>query len=83
MMVVIEASVTYPVVVVKGNNITCRALLDSDAAIYYASSALLEELNIQLVTKAKKRVEIMIHPISRKIDVIEVILVEVSSSSHK
>ena len=44
MMVVIEASVTYPVVVVKGNNITCSALLDTDAAIYYASSALLEEL---------------------------------------
>ena len=39
MMVVIEASVIYPPVVVKVNNITCMALLDTDPAIFYASSA--------------------------------------------
>ena len=44
MMVVTEASVIYPVVVVKGNNITCRALLDTDAATFCASSALLDAL---------------------------------------
>ena len=44
MMVVTEASVIYPVVVVKGNNITCRALLDTDAATFCASSALPDAL---------------------------------------
>ena len=60
-MVVIEASVTYLIAVVKGNNITCRALLGTDAAIFYASSALLEKLNIQPVTEAIKQVEMMMH----------------------
>ena len=74
MMVVIEASVIYPVVVVKVNNIACMALIDSDAAIFYASSALLVKLN---------PVKMMMHSIIRKIDVIEVISVEISRSSHK
>ena len=83
MMVVTEASVIYPVVVVKVNNIACMPLIDSDTAIFYASSALLVKLNIQPVTAAMKPVKMMMHSIVRKIDVIEVISVEISSSSHK
>ena len=77
MMVVIEASVIYLAAVVKVNNITCRVLLDADAAIFYASSG---HLNIQSVMEAMKQVEMMMDSIVRKTDVIEVILVEGSSS---
>ena len=49
MMVVIEASVIYPAVVFQASNITCRAILDTRPAIFYASSA---HLNIQPVTEA-------------------------------
>ena len=54
MMVVTEASVIYPVVVVKVNNIACMPLIDSDTAIFFASSALLVKLNIQPVNSSNE-----------------------------
>ena len=44
MMAATEASVIYPVFVVKVNNILCRALQGTGAASSYASSALLGNL---------------------------------------
>ena len=41
-----ERPVTYPVAVVKVDGILCRALLDTGVGSSYASSTLLEELNI-------------------------------------
>ena len=46
MMVASEGSVIYHVVVVKVNNITYRALLDTGAGSFYASSSLLQKMNI-------------------------------------
>ena len=57
MMVATERSVICPVVVVKVNNITCRALLDTGAGSSYASSSFMEKLNIQQV---KKEIKLMI-----------------------
>ena len=42
MMMAAESLVIYPVVVVKVNNIMCRALLDTDAGSSYSSAALLD-----------------------------------------
>ena len=68
MTVATEGSVMYPVVVVKVNNITCRPLLDTGAGSSYTSSALLEKLNIQSVTKETKQIELMMHSTVKKID---------------
>ena len=72
MMVATEALVIYPAVVVKVNNITCRALLDTGAGSSYASSALLEELNMQPFRKETKQIEMMMRSTVRKNDVFEV-----------
>ena len=45
-MMTTEGSVTYPVVVVKVNGIKCRALLDTGAGSAYASSTLIDRLDI-------------------------------------
>lgn len=60
MMVAIEGSVIYPVVVVKVSNATCLALLDTIAGSTYASSAILEKLNIQPLRKETKQIEMII-----------------------
>ena len=80
MMVATEGSVIYPVVVVNVNNVTCRALLDTGAGSSYASSALLKKLNLQPVRKETKRIEMMMHSTTRKIDVYEVEIKDVTGS---
>ena len=62
MMVATEGSVIYPVVVVKVNNGTCLALLDTIAGSTYASLAILEKLNIQPLRKETKQIEMIIFP---------------------
>ena len=69
MMVATEGSVIYPVVVVKVNNMFCRAFLDTGAGNSYASSALLGQLNLHPIWRETKRIEMMMHPATRKIDV--------------
>ena len=71
-MVATDGSVIYLVVVVKVNNITCRVFLDTGPGNSYASSALLEKLNIQPVKKEPKQIEMMMCAISRTINVLEV-----------
>ena len=61
MMAATEGSVIYPVVVVKVNNILCRALLDTDAGSSCASSALLGKLNLRPLRRETKRIEMMMH----------------------
>ena len=53
-MVATEGSVIYPAVVVKVNNITCRASLNTGTGSSYAYSAFLEKLNVQPVRKETK-----------------------------
>ena len=79
-MVATEGSVIYPVVVVRVNNITCRALLDTGAWSSYAHSALLEKLNIQPVRKETKQTEMMMHSTIRKIGAFEVKIKDLSGS---
>ena len=72
MMAATEGSVIYPVVVVKVNNILCRALLDTGVGSSYASSALLGKLNLRPTRRKTKRIEMMMHSTTRKIDVFEI-----------
>ena len=78
MMAATEGSVIYPVVVVKVNNIPCRALLDTGAGSSYASSALLGKLNLRRIRRETKRIELMMHSTTRKIDVFEIGINDVS-----
>ena len=61
MMVAIEGSVIYLAVVVKVNNIFCRALLDAGTGSSYASSALLGKLNLRPIRRETNYTEIMMH----------------------
>ena len=60
-----ENQVIYPVVVVKVDGITCRALLDMGAGSSYASGALLDRLKKRPVRREYKRIEMMMQPIGR------------------
>ena len=72
MMVATEGSIIYHIMVVKVNNILCRALLDTGAGSSYAFSALLGKLNLCQVRRETKRTEMMMHLTTRKIDVFEI-----------
>ena len=61
MMVATEVWVIYPAKVVKVSNITCRALLDTGAGSTFASSSLLEKLNMKPVRKETKRNKMIIY----------------------
>ena len=80
MMVATEGSVIYPVVVVKVNNILCRALLDTSAGSSYTSSALLGKLNLRPIRKETKHIEMMMHSTTRKIDVFGIKINDVSGN---
>ena len=78
MMAATGGSVIYPVVVVKVNNILCRALLDTGAGSSYASSALLGKLSLRPIRRETKGIEMMMHSTIRKIDVFEIEINDVS-----
>ena len=73
-----EGSVIYPVVIVKVNNILCRALQDTGAGSSYVSSTLLGKLNLRPIRKETKRIEMMMHSTTQKIDVFEIEINDVS-----
>ena len=50
-MMTTEGSVTYPLVVVKVNGIKCRALFNTGAGSSYASSTLIDRLDIDASRK--------------------------------
>ena len=79
MIVTTEGSGKHFVVVVKVNHIFCSALLDTGAGSS-ASSSLLEKLNMQPVRKETKQIEMMMHSKTRKIDVFEVEIKDVSGT---
>ena len=66
--------------VVKVNSITCRALLDTDAESSYASSVLLEKLNMQSFSKGTKWNEMMMHSVVTKIYAFKVKIKDLSGS---
>ena len=80
MMVATEGSVIYLVVVVEVNNALCRALLDTGAGTSYASSTILGILNLRPIRRKTKRIEMMINSTTRKIDVFEIKINDVSKN---
>ena len=80
MMVATEGSIIYPIVVVKVNNILCRALLDTGAGSSYVFSALLGKLNLRPIRRETKCTEMMMHSATRKIDVFEIEINDVSEN---
>ena len=72
MMAATEGSVIHPVVVVKVNNILCRALLDTGTGSSYASSVFLGKLNLYPIRREIKGIEMIMHSTTRKVDVFEI-----------
>ena len=72
--------VTYPVVVVKINGVLCRALLDTGAGSSYASTTLLQELQITHKRKETKTIEMMLHTTTKKIEIFDITIQDVSSN---
>ena len=67
-----EQGIVYPVVVVKVNGATCRALLDTGAGNSYISSKLIDILNQKSVVREFKRIEMMMCMTTKKINVYKV-----------
>ena len=67
-----EGPVAYPVAVVKVDGILWRALLDTGVGSSYASSTLLEELNITPARKEMKTIEMMLHTTTKKVEVFKI-----------
>ena len=80
MMLATERSVIYPAVLIKLNNITCRALLGTGDGISYTLLAFLEKLKTKPIRKKTKRIEIMMHSTVGTIDVFEVEIKDISGS---
>ena len=72
MMAATEGSLIYSVVVVKVKNIHCGVLLDTNVGSSYASSVLLRKPNLRPIRRETKRIEMMMHLTTRKIDVFEI-----------
>eukprot|EP00794_Sanderia_malayensis_P000965 gene965-biopygen216 len=64
--------IIYPVVVVKVNGITCRALLDTGAGSSYISSKLIDILKIKPVAREHRKIDMMMASANRKIDIYNV-----------
>ena len=79
-MMTTEGSVTYPVVVVKVNGIKCRALLDTCAGSAYASSTLIDRLDIDVSRKETRTIEMLMHTANRKIEVYKFKITNVEES---
>ena len=62
----------YPVVVVKVNGITCRALLDTGAGSSYISSRLVDILKIKPVTREYRQIDMMMASTNKRIDIYSV-----------
>ena len=54
MMIAIESLVIHRVAVVNVNNIMCKALLETGARSFYASTALLDRLKLKPIKKEQK-----------------------------
>ena len=79
-MMATESLVIHPVVVVKVNNIMCRASLDTGAGSSYVSAALLDRLNLKPIRKETKSIDMMMSSTTRKLEIYDV---EISELSEK
>ena len=67
-----KASVTYPVVLIKVDRITCRAFLDNASGNSYVSAFLLNKLNKQPARRESKKIEMMLYTATSKINIQDV-----------
>ena len=78
----VEKSVTYPVVLVMVNGVKCRALVDTGAGSCYASSALIERLSIKPERQERRRIEMLMHTTSRKVEIYQLDIANLDGSFH-
>ena len=78
MMMVTQSLVIHPLVVVKVNNMMCRALLDTGAGSYYASATLLHQLKLKPIKKETKNIDMMMSSTTRKLQIYDVEISELS-----
>ena len=74
-----EGPVTYPVAVIKVNKLLYTVLLDKGAGSSFASPTLLQELNITPRNETKT-VEMMLHTATKKIEIFESQIQNVTSN---
>ena len=72
LMSTVEQGVIYPVVVVKVNGITCRALLDTGSGSSYISTKLADLMNKKPVRVEHRKIDTMISTTTRKVEVFQV-----------
>ena len=78
----VETSVTYPVVLVMVNGVKCRALVDTSAGSCYASSALIERLSIKPERQERRRIEMLMHTTSHKVEIYQLDIANLDGSFH-
>ena len=66
-----DKMVVYPVVVVKVEGISCRALLDTGSGSSYVSAELLKHVRKKPIRKDTKTVDMMLNSTTRKIETYE------------
>ena len=79
-MMAAKRLVIHPVVVLKVNNIMCRALLDTGAGSSYAPAVLLDRLKLKPIKKETKNIDMMMSSTTRKLGIYHV---EISELSEK
>ena len=72
MLATTEASVTYPVAIVKVNGVKCRALLDSGSGSSYVSESLTDHLKMNPLRKQYKTIETLTNITTKKLKIYNV-----------
>ena len=64
----IKGPVTYPVVLIKVDGITCRAVLDTGSGSSYNSASLLNKPRKESMRRDSKKIEMMLYTANSKVD---------------
>ena len=67
-----EHNVVYPVVVVKVEGVTCRALLDTGAGSSYLSNKLVEIIGKKLIREESRQIDMMLTSVTKRIEIYNV-----------
>ena len=60
---------TYPVLVIEGEGVKCRALIDSRAGSSYTSTKLINKINKKPMRGESKRIETLMHSVVEKTEI--------------
>ena len=64
-----EVGVVYPVVIVKDEGVTCRALLDTGSGSTYVSNRLVEEIGKKPIKCEQKQIDMMMSSATKRVEV--------------